>query len=261
MKAIISSTYDNQYIFFLPITSWCWQKLGVSTICFLPLPEESEERKVKLVAEYAKIKAVYFDAPEHKKATYAQCARLFGGSLGLDDDEQLIVSDIDMLVFNHPFKNWDVDKINILGRDLTPTSQYPMCYCLGTKKVWKEVMNVGDRNHQTCLDDLLYEIEAEHFRGNFWSKDQEELFNNVSKTNPILIDRARPGTQFARNRIDRDDAYFMERLSPDIIDYHCHRPGYLDENFEKIMAVIKYFYPHDDISWMHEYQRRFKELL
>jgi hypothetical protein len=53
----------------------------------------------------------------------------------------------------------------------------------------------------------------------------------------------------------------MERLSPDILDYHAHRPGYTDENFEKIISVIQYFYPNDDLSWMRSYQQEYKKLL
>ena len=36
MKTIISTTYNDNYLFFLPITTWSWNKLGVDVICFMP---------------------------------------------------------------------------------------------------------------------------------------------------------------------------------------------------------------------------------
>ena len=36
MRAVISTTHDPKYSFFLPIVSYCWHKLGVKVICFTP---------------------------------------------------------------------------------------------------------------------------------------------------------------------------------------------------------------------------------
>ncbi len=73
--------------------------------------------------------------------------------------------------------------------------------------------------------------------------------------------RAKEGTQFSTRRVDRDDSFFMDRLNSDIIDYHCHRPAFEDDKFEKMMSVIKYFYPNDDLSWMKDFQQQYKQLL
>lgn len=35
MKAIISTTYSDQYLWYLPLTVWAWNKLGVDVVCFI----------------------------------------------------------------------------------------------------------------------------------------------------------------------------------------------------------------------------------
>lgn len=271
MKAVISTTFDNQYLFFLPITTWCWNKLGVDVICFMPPPENSKEtdKFIKVVEHFPEPRNYidFFKCPEHKQATYAQCSRLYGACLDLPENEILVMGDVDMAVFKLPFLMNaetgldDFPFIEVLGVDLVPENQLPICYIKGTVKNIRERFDINGRTYQQCLDDLLGHIEAEHFRGNYWGKDQEESFNKISKGYYAARNRARPGTQFASNRIDRDDAYFMDRLNPDILDYHMHRPGHTDENFEKILSVIKYFYPDDDLTWMQTYQQQYKQLL
>lgn len=278
MTAIISTTYDDTYLFYLPITTWCWNKLGVDVICFVPDGYSTFKTNRELdkfsTAYYAakKIAPSFryegFICPKHKEATYAQCSRLYGACLDLPEDEILISGDIDMLLFNLPPIHDTM--FTVVGRDLTPEGQVPMCYLGGPAKEWREIFDIGGKGYQQCLDELLGSIECDNMRGNYWAKDQEQAsfrlneINKLGAPNPRNIKyvlRARPGTQFATNRIDRDDAYFIDRLTPEIIDYHCHRPGYTDENFEKILTVIKYFYPHDDLTWMRNYQEAYKKLL
>jgi hypothetical protein len=267
MKAIISTTYDSKYLFFLPIVAWCWRKLGVDVVCFVPyLNGELDNKKIDVVNDALrnagiKIQYVAFDAPEHKQATYAQCSRLYGACLDLPENEVLITSDIDMAVFKiPPHEEMFWDALTIYGGDLVPPNQYPMCYAIATVKDWRSVMKINGKAYQQCLDDLLGHIEAEHFRGNYWGKDQEELYNKAHET-AIVLPRARAGTQFASNRYDRDDAYILDRLSPDTVDFHMNRPGFEDGNFEIILKILQYHYPNDDLSWMRTYQEEYKKLL
>jgi len=268
VKAIISSTYDDNYLFFLPITTFLWNRIGVDVICFMPMARQGANviGRMALIEETRKINglrfSVYpFQSPEHKEATYAQCSRLYGACLDLPEDEVLITSDIDMALFKIPENAGG--HIASFGYDLVPQNQLPICYISGDVKEWRRLFKINGKSYQECLDGILGHIEAEHFRGNYWGKDQEEAYNNIlgGKGNAVLLPRARPGTQFASNRIDRDDAYYMDRLSPDIVDYHMHRPGFAYDNFEKILAVISYFYPYDDLTWVKEYQQAYKKLL
>lgn len=280
MKAVISSTYDNNYLFFLPIVTFCWNKLGVEVICFLPergyrgrlldkaVELESSKKKLRitdpkfsLVLETCsdkKISFSFFKSPVHKEATYAQCSRLYAACLDLQEDEILVTSDVDMILFERPpYK----DGFTVFGYDLVPIEQYPMCYVSASVKEWRYYFCKG-RTYQKCLDDLLSHIETDHFRGNYWGKDQEELYKGINLPIGVYgIPRARPGTQFASKRYDRDDAYLLDRLSPDTIDFHMPRPGYETNNFEIIMKVLEYHYPHDNFDWLKQYRQEYINLL
>ena len=267
MKTTISTTYDDLYLFFLPLCCWCWNKLVVDVVCFVPFG--SFTGKFKLVTETI-IKhrqsdsncITYFSASEDKKATYSQCSRLYAASLDLPEDEVLITADVDMLTFGDYLNQYD-GNVQLFGADLLEGEQmYPLCYCSATVKQWREFMRIG-RSYQQELDKVLGSIECENMRGNYWCKDQELLFErlNQSKLPVTKHNRAKQPERFATNRIDRDDQFWEQRLSPNIIDYHCHRPGYTDENFEKILTVIQYFYPNEDLTWMKEYQQQYKKLM
>lgn len=270
MKAVISSTYDHQYLFFIPLCAWAWNHLGVDVVCFLPYSdylgrEADNQTRAQLIRDTITNRNLscelhYFNCPDNKKATYAQCSRLYAAALDLPEDEVLITGDCDMAVFNTGFiAKSESDFFDIYGADLVPNGQLPICYAVGIVKTWRRFFIKG-RSYQECLDHELSELEAEHFRGNFWSRDQELLANGVGELF-FAHNRARPGTQFASNRYDRDDAYLLDRLSPDTIDYHMPRPGYEENNFNQILTVLKYHYPDEDFTWLENYRREYLKLL
>ena len=278
--AVISTTYDPKYLWYLPITTWVWNKMGFKVVCFMPSPKsktyfgddesylDSTSVKFTLVQSIfikfgSSVKIVRFDCPENKEATYSQCSRLYAAALDLPEDETLVISDIDMLVFNTDYFLPAADGIiDIYGADLVPPNQYPMCYAVANVGTWRKL--IGEGTPQQHLDRLLGHIECENMRGNFWAKDQETLYNLIQENDEVdyrLHNRAKPGTQFATQRLDRDDSFILDRLSPDIWDYHMNRPGYEPQNFEKIMAILSYYFPHEDLSWIDEYNEKFKQLL
>ncbi|MFK5282332.1 hypothetical protein ACI3PL_22510, partial [Lacticaseibacillus paracasei] len=88
--------------YFLPIVCFCWQKLNVDVICFMPEIKDffkfesgilteidfDNDKRVKLINETMihkgmKFSMPRFSVPEHKEATYAQCSRLYGACLDL----------------------------------------------------------------------------------------------------------------------------------------------------------------------------------
>ena len=263
MTAIISTTYDDKYLYFLPITTWCWNKLGVDVICFVPIEKTgSDYDKISLAMEYCnnyKLSVYQFEAPEHKEATYAQCLRNYGAAVdGLDENELLCTSDIDMICFRQPPYN---NMLTVWGSDLVPQGQMPMCYITGTVKQWKEAFSIGGRTYQQCIDDLLGDDECKDYRGNRWSRDQELAHDCISKLNHSLVPRAREGTQWAKNRLDRDDSYILDRLNLSNEDFHMNRPGYEDKNFQIILTILQYHYPQEDFGWLVSYNEEYKKLL
>ncbi len=263
MKAIISSTYDDKYLFFLPIVTWLWNRLGVDVICFLPYCKDEKlySRSELAVGSVAvRNKFHYFESPEHKEATYAQCLRNYAACLDLPENEYLISSDVDMALFQIP-EYIDNGKFSVFGSDLVPEGQYPQCYITGTVKNWRDAFDLHGITYQQAIDRLLGEDECQNYRGCRWSVDQEQSFLKISPTEPNLIPRARPNTQWAKNRYDRDDYFILDRLSPDTIDYHMNRPGTDLENFEKILTILKYHYPQEQFDWLIKYHSDYSNLL
>jgi len=280
MKAIISSTYDPKYLYFIPIVTYCWNRIGVDVICFIPklTANADNNKKIDLLLHTIRdselrVKLHEFEAPENKQPTYSQCSRLFGACLDLPDDEILVMGDVDMANFQvPPFKE---NGFTVYGADLVPKGQYPICYVSGSVKTWRDAFNlyykvwegeqgqmvIGVKTYQQALDELLGGIECENMRGNFWAKDQEECFLKVSPTNPTLVKRTNGITPFATRRIDRDDSFWEERLNLDVVDAHLWRDGLTDENFAKIMKLLQYFYPYDNFQWLIDYTEKFKQLL
>lgn len=231
----------------------------------MPVPKVSDMNKLFLISNTLahnelNFQGYYFYCPEHKEATYAQVSRLYAACLDLPEDEVLISSDVDMCLFKVPPYE---EGFTIFGGDLVPKEQIPMCYISAKVIDWRKAFKLDGKTYQECLDNLLGHIETEHFRGNYWGKDQETAYNNIA-TDQIVwhFNRAREGTQFASKRYDRDDAYILDRLSPsDTIDFHMNRPGYEDRNFEIILTILKYHYPLENFDWLISYTEQYKRLL
>lgn len=266
MKAVISSTYDPKYLYFIPITTYCWNRIGVDVVCFIPklTANSDDNRRIDLLLHTIRdnglnIKLHEFEANDNKRVTYSQCSRLYGACLDLPEDEILVSADVDMANFQvPPFKE---QGFTVFGSDLVPNDQYPICYVSGSVKTWREAFSLKGKTYQQSLDELLGDIECENMRGNFWAKDQEELCLKVKPTDPTLVKRTNGITPFATRRIDRDDSFWEERLNLDVIDAHLWRDGFTDDNFAKIMKLLKYFYPYDDFKWLVDYTEKFKQLL
>lgn len=266
MKAIVSTTYDNQYLFFLPIIVFTWNKLGVDVICFAPNGEFNKKQGLVFgtVANHGlskKNQMVYFDAPKHKQATYAQVSRLYAACLeDLQEDEILVTGDIDMAVFKVP--PFEQNGFTVWGIDLVPQKQYPMCYLSATVKDWRNAFDLNKVTCQQALDRLLGEDECQDYRACRWAVDQEQAYNKISLNSAInYIERARPGTQFADNRVDRDDINWRRYVNSSLVDAHLWRPGYTDENFANIMELLTTMYPNDDFSWLVQYRNEYIKLI
>lgn len=267
MTAVYSTTNDSLYSFFVPITVWCWEKLGVSSCIIYP---ENIQPRLRYAIDLAcdRVDTVSFysekiKAPEHKMATYMQCARIYAAAISsVPPQETLCTSDIDMLLFKKPEHCFEYGyDFTVFGSDLVPPKQFPVCYVLGQAEKWKDAFEMGNKSCQQLLDELLGDIEAEHFRGNYWGKDQETLFNVLNTKKVNRVGRAREGTQFARHRLDRDDAYILDRLSPEDFDYHMNRPGYTEKNINIILIILRYHYPEEDFTWIIEYHKKYVSLL
>ena len=263
MTVILSATEHDYYAFPLPIVVWSWAKIGVKSVVFVP---SGDNPKLDLAIRYCGNNANFykFDAEEKRIPTFSQVSRLFGAAIpGVDFEETIIVGDSDLCVFGDFFNNLNDGGIHIVGSDLTPKDQYPMCFICMKAKDWIEVMGIN-KTYQEHISELINPIEGLNIRGEQWCYDQwyaKKRIDASSKSNIVFHNRARPGTQFADNRVDRDDANWRSYLNDNLIDAHLWRPGYTDENFANIMELMTTMYPNDDFSWLVEYNEKYKQLL
>lgn len=263
MKAILSSTYDDLYLFNLPIVTWAWKRLSVDVICFMPnFNQAPDVQKVELVARNCPktLDFQLFNCPPEKTATYAQVSRLFGCYANVSNYETIITSDVDMLVFKLPYVS-PTENMSTVGYDLTPEKQYPMCYASGLALCWWEMFGYESISYQEMLDKHLAHENCENMRGNLWCRDQELLYNYMNKVPHNKISRARPGTQFASNRVDRDDSFWEERLNEFTLDAHLWRPLWEPANFEKLLKLLRFKWPEEDFGWVIEYRNEYIKLL
>jgi hypothetical protein len=230
----------------------------------MPYLETIEEnKKIDLINDTFRllgIKPQYagFNAPKNKQATYAQCSRLYGACLDLPEDEILVTSDIDMAVFTNPPV---IDGFAIFGGDLVPQEQYPMCYISAKVKDWRKAFNLHGKTYQQCLDETIGKEECENMRGNLWCRDQETAYNVISKQSSCIFKRASPNTQFATHRVDRDDFFWRDRISNQLVDAHLWRPGYEPQNFANILELMQTMYPYEDFQWLIDYTEQYTKLL
>lgn len=269
MTAILSTTIDDLYLFNLPFAAYSWWRIGVPSIIFWTREFDQFQHENKRVLAFRNCPPslfYYIDAPERKAATYAQCARLYAAgiqSILIDPDEHLITSDADMAVFDAEW--WHRlaidDNFHIMGNDLVPPEQFPMCYIVAKARLWANAMQIFGMNPQQKLDQLLLNLKADNFRGNYWAKDQETAYRHIfyHNSHTFYHSRAKEGTQFATRRADREG--WPDPIPPDILDAHLPRPGYLPENFGKILALFKAMYPDDDLEWMTQYYNDYIKLL
>ena len=270
MKAVISTTYDDKYLYFLPIVCFCWRKLNVDVICFMPditTKTQAEANRYFLIQDTilkfnGKESTNWFQAPEHKEATYAQCSRLYGACLDLPEDEILVTSDIDMAVFKVPPFAY-LGGFTILGADLVPDGQLPMCYVTATVKDWRGAFGLLNITYQQALDRLLDKDECQDYRACRWSVDQEQMRNKIFNSNSSinLLPRSNGQNQFAQNRVDRDDTNWRSYVNDDLIDAHLWRNGYEEQNHNNIMELMQMRFPNEDFTWLDNYRNAYKELL
>lgn len=269
MKAVFSTTPDDQYLFFVPIAAWSWWMTGVKSIVFTaedPCYDPIYEQKFELIKNNTPKGTSFhpiWQTPD-RLATYAQCSRLYAGALpGLDDDEVLVTTDVDMAIFGRPFESFKDGGIHILGHDLVPARQFPMCYVAMPVHAWKKVMQIGDKTYQDCLYDLLWPIQCDHMRGNYWGKDQGTVEEAIVASHiPYTTwPRAKWGTQFAENRLDRDGWDVANVDFKTLIDAHLPRPGYTEENFAKILQLFETMYPDQSFGWLIDYRNEYIKLI
>ena len=207
MRTVVLSCDKNpDYVFYVPIVCWAWNKLGWKTHTITNVP------------------TLY-----PNKVTAFQCARLYQcTSDDLKDDDMLMTSDADMIPLSD-YWNPDPDIITTYGHDLTDFKHIPICYIAMTKLNWKKVMDIKElpMNHYLDRDLFLYNTDE-------WTKDQEIITDKLNKHEFKNIQRGvDKSTGYPIGRVDRSTG--CKIVNP-LIDFHAPRHGW--KHLDKIKEVL-----------------------
>jgi hypothetical protein len=260
MIAVLSATEHDFYAMPLPFAVHSWTKLGFYCVIFVP---KGRNPKIETAKKYCKNSFfVEFECEEQRIPTYSQVIRHFGAALPMlweFGNHVMITADSDMAVFTDFFSNLNDGQIHIVGADLTPEDQYPMCYAAMPVMQWHEVMGIN-KTFQEHVAELIDPIESDNIRGTQWCYDQWYLKKRLEpfKDRILFHNRTNGKNQFAKNRADRDGWHFDPF---DIIDAHLPRPLTDEENFKLVYDLFKIKYPNDDLTWMRDYQQEYLKLL
>jgi len=260
MIAVLSATEHDFYAMPLPFAVYSWAKEWFSCIVFVP---NGDNPKIELAKKYCNKHTVFyeFEAEEKRIPTFSQVARIFGAATPiaqLQKNTLMVTGDSDLCVFGNYFKQLDDGQIHVVGQDLTPIDQYPMCFIGMPVYEWINVMEIN-KGYQEHISELINPIEGLNIRGEQWSYDQWKIKKqlDISGKNIIFHKRSDGTNQFAQNRADRDGWYFDPY---NIIDAHLPRPLTDEQNFNKVYELFKIKYPDDNLQWMIDYRNEYLQL-
>jgi hypothetical protein len=257
MTAILSATEHDFYAMPLPIAVYSWAKLGINCHVFIP---EDYGPKLALAKKWCQPFATFhtFFCEKKREATYSQVIRLFGAAIPETTGQVLITSDADICVFGNYFEQFEHNLITVAGADLTPADQYPMCFIGMRASIWRNVFGIT-KTAQEHVAELIDPIEGDNIRGCQWSYDQWYAKKLLDASNlPVsILHRAKPLTQFASHRADRDGWYFD---LPGLVDAHLPRPLTDEANFKKVQDLFIAKYPNGDFGWMEAYRKEYMQL-
>lgn len=153
----------------------------------------------------------------------SQCIRLYAHQ-HVKPDTMLMTSDIDMLPLSD-YWNPEYVGITVYGRNLSIEHQ-PICYIAMTGHNWNIVMGNNMK------------ADIKRF-GEKWTTDQDIVTDSLSIFVRKEIDRPiSPLTGYPVGRIDRS-AWDKSLNQVERIDSHLLRPGWTDESWPKIIALIE----------------------
>lgn len=267
---VLSSDFSPDYMFYLPLASMLWRTVVGRTPLIILIGTAEEwltHYKGKLVvAACRQAGAIIHFVPRidgYRSSTVAKASRLYASLLpGLDPSDELMISDADLLPLERSFfERHDTQKhamsfyfANAMTHDKEYPDVYPMCHMVATTKNWREAMGCAGRGPHMieCMeDDLGEEVgkyedtkpEYRHRNGAGLFSDETYFatflrawsqYAGSSPKNVQFIDRERRPSGCPVGRKDKVDWDIKEPAT----DAHGYRPGWSDEHFGKLDALL-----------------------
>lgn len=260
-KNIILSVNENPaYLFYVPLTAWCWRYFGWEPIIFNSL-DQIRNGIFPLVRNVFKdVKFVPFEnrIDGIQSETIAQVSRLYGACVV---DGYLMTGDIDMIPLSDYWQP-DMEKLTVYGRDLTDY-HYPICYIGAPAEIWREIMLLPSDNYNSLIQfDLERYFDKNASKHQKWVYDQNLITQRINDS-PYIPERKYRGTDkktgYPKGRVDRS-SWHLNHV--EFIDAHLFHDAHInDESFRKIMMLLKTVWPNENWDWFIEYRNKFKKLL
>jgi len=283
-RYIILSVNDNpQYLFYLPLTIWCWRYFGWHPVVFNHREFSNRTYQDKSISQQLKDKDDYFhnfifySTPEsslekfvnikflhdngYKSETITQISRLYAACV-LDHDSYIMTGDIDMIPLSdywHPKEN----EITIYGHDLTGYGHYPICYIGMSHDKWVQTMGITTDDYNALIKRDLDELPQAKSDDSVkrWVTDQDLITDRVKSVNfeKTFINRGTYSNGYAKGRIDRS-AWHLNHS--EYIDAHLMRDIYInDYNLAKTFDLLHTVWPNESFEWFMKYVHEFKKLV
>lgn len=271
--AVVSTNDNDDYLFYLPIVSWAWAKLGWGIVFYKPwdynkrfnLAIETSCSVVphQLLWNYSPYPTPDYPLNKVRDETMAQCSRLYAANMGgMQDDDLIMTSDVDMLPLSDYWRGLP-DAITCYGRNLSDV-HFPICYIQASRKNWVEIMNLSGDTYKDMFRDLKeFSQSQSDIKEEAWCVDQDLITDRLNKQALNRVDRPiSPYTGYPVGRVDRS-AWERSLEQSERIDAHLPRAGYTDENFAKVKALIKecFLVEENEICWMDEYRKKYISLM
>jgi hypothetical protein len=221
--AVISSNQNPFYRDFYEPVSRAWNRFGYKTFMIEVCDEESDIFETEY-GIYKKIKKV-----NGSEQLQAQVARLF--AFNLVKEKNLLTSDIDMMPLSREY--FDSRAQNVPESDVlvyTAKGQgesypyFPMCYVLANSEVLSNILGVADMSFSDFINHLENVFTSDPISGTAWNRDENFLFDQLSKVDNkvILKDRHHQEKRLCRGT---GWSYSDESLkNGEYIDFHLIRP-------------------------------------
>jgi hypothetical protein len=220
---VISSNQNPFYKDFYEPVSRAWNHFGYKTFMIEVCDEESNIFETEY-GIYKKIKKV-----NESEQLQAQVARLF--AFNLVKEKNLLISDIDMMPLNREYFDSRAQKVSE-SDVLVYTAKgqgdaypyFPMCYILASSGVLPNILGTANMSFSDFINYLENVFIPDSTSGTCWNRDENFLFDRLSKIDNkvILKDRHHQEKRLCRGT---GWGYNDESLkNGEYIDFHLIRP-------------------------------------
>jgi len=264
--AVISTNSHPDYLYYLPIVTKAWNKLGYKTIVLLLNDNPTlTDLVLQHVSSSNNLVVTLNPIDGIPSSTIVQISRIFAGCLSyINDEDLLITSDIDMIPLSGDYFNMIDHKrvFNILDAGEAGFTRHKICYVAARKKHWKEILDLQENINDHLK--LFFQSKQHLTSDEYWNIDEVYLFDKLSNSRYYefsnFIDRGSNHLNLRNYRLDRADVATTMQLYPNKA-YDCHSIRAPYNDFSTLKNILKYIFTDKEINKIEIFNSDFNELL